>query len=144
MMFVNWKDCCADSYLWLLENTASLDTTNKLDQSASEACIKKLEANLNLVALELDQITDMLVLLRYISRIGRIVKKKPTKKNEKVVALHGFGTSDAPVRFKSSSVLLDQRIIVTTNVPSNDDFETFENVSSFKHLISKKENIRSF
>ena len=83
MLFGNWKDYYADSDLWLVENTAALDIINLLDQSAPEACIKELEANSNLVALTLDTITDDLVLLHHVTRIGRVMKKKATKKNEK-------------------------------------------------------------
>ena len=104
-----------------LPNTAALDIINLSDQSASEACIKELEANPKLVALTLDPIADDLVLLHHVTRIGRIMKKKATKKNEKVVALHGFGNTAVPIRFKSSSDLFDQHSIVTTDVPSNDN-----------------------
>ena len=86
----------------------------------------------------MDPITDGLVLHHCVAWIGRIMKKKLTEKNEKVVALHGFGSSAAPIRFKFSSDLVDQRIIVTTDASSNDYFETFENISSFKSINSEK------
>ena len=69
------------------------------------------------------------------------MKKNSTKKNEKAVALHSYGASAVPIRFTSSSDLLSQHDIVTTDAPSNN--ETFENVSSFKPLTSEKENTKS-
>ena len=92
----------------------------------------------------MDAISDDLVLLHHVTRIGHIVKKKATKKNEKIVVLHGFGASTIPIRFKSYSYLFDKRFIVTTSAPFNFDFEIFENVSSFKSLSLDKENIKLF
>ena len=60
------------------------------------------------------------------------------------MALYGFGNTAVPIRFKSSSDLFDQNSMVTTDVLSKEDFETFENLSSFKVLQSENKNAKSF
>ena len=83
-----------------------------LDKGVSEDHVRDLIYKPTLAAMTFDAVTNELLLIRHLTRIGKTLKKKASKKNKKVVALHGFGLQESATRFKSSNYL------------SNDDFIT--------------------
>ena len=58
-----------------------------------------------MVALIIDSITGDLILFHHLTRVRKFLKKKSAMKNEKVVALNGFGSKASVVRFMSSDIL---------------------------------------
>ena len=108
--------------------------------------MQNLVNNSNLVTLIVYLIADELVLIHHIVKIGIQLKKNSKKKSTKVVGLHGIGPVVSVARIWSDDDLYDKSFIQSMNVPSDDDFETFESPADFKNLrpSADKKNTRCF
>ena len=88
---------------------------------------------LDLVNLTVDPSTNNLALIHYVSKVGKLLKKK-FKREEKVVDLHGFSSSAPVLRFKSVGKIFNKCDVVAAHLPSYEHFETVERTIDFKIL----------
>ena len=137
MKFGTWFDYYTSSDRWEDENLAPMDLIELLAPLDPDECMRNVSEFPDLVALTVDQSTDELVMIHHNTKVGKSLKK--SKKAEKVVALHGFGSPASILRFKAVAALFSKDNIVKVLLPSDDDFETFESTTDFKNLKPDKD-----
>ena len=141
MSHSTWKEYYTDATVWFSENAASLDIINLLNTNDPSACIQNLQNWTVLVALTIDSSTDELVMF---TRVGLSLKKRTSKKTERIVALNCVSNSALIIRFCSATETFDKKFIVPVESPADDELKAIESITSFNELKSVKENVKKF
>ena len=144
MSFSSWSDYCLSKDLWFDDNSASLEIINLLSPPTADLVISNLVEHNSQVALTIDPITGELIVFHHLTKIGKCLKKKSAKKNEKLVALNGFGDRATVVRFKSAEDTFSDDFVVEKAVPDVDKIEQMENNESFNNLKADPTNTNVF
>lgn len=111
--------------------------------SPSEAARNTQEQD-SLAALIAGTVSRDLMIVNYATKIGKSLKKKSSKKKEKLVTLNGTGTTASPIRFDHPEEAFGSKHIATVDMPTDSSFETFENETDFKSLVHEKDNTKMF
>ena len=144
MSFASWADFYTAKKVWFDDNTASLEIINLLAPPTADLVVSNLVEYDKQVALTIDPITEELILFHHFTKIGKCLKKKSAKKNEKIVALCSFGAQASIVRFKSSEETFSNVFVAKHPVPAPDEIEQMENEKSFLDLKAAPTNKQVF
>ena len=112
MSYRNWKEWYSEPDLWLETNVAALGTIGIFFKSIFEDHARNLLSERTLSVTTFDTVTDELLLMHHLTRIGKALNNKATKKNGNVAVLHGLGPrpllcdSSLPITFLTPVSLL--------------------------------------